>query len=157
VPSPDQGPERFERGTASFEQLAGVAAAVDWIAGLTDSAGSRRERVLAAMGASERYLDDLAAFARHALAGIDGVQVLGAAPRRTSTISFTVRGTSPTDVAAACNRAGVNVWDGDNYAYELMKRFGLGDSGGAVRASLVLYNDRSDVQRLVDAVSQVAA
>jgi selenocysteine lyase/cysteine desulfurase len=68
-----------------------------------------------------------------------------------------VRGVSPADVAAACNRAGVNVWDGDNYAYELMQRFGLGDRGGAVRASLVLYNDRSDVQRLVDAVSRVAS
>ena len=54
------------------------------------------------------------------------------------------------------DRDGVNVWDGDNYAYELMQRFGLGDSGGAVRASLVLYNDRSDVHRLVDAVAQVA-
>ena len=60
VPSPDLGPERFERGTASFEQLAGVAAAVDWIAGLTDAAGSRRQRVLAAMAAIERYLDELA-------------------------------------------------------------------------------------------------
>jgi cysteine desulfurase family protein (TIGR01976 family) len=157
VPSPDAGPERFERGTASFEQLAGVAAAVDWIAGLTDTAGSRRQRVLAAMGAIELYLDELATVARDGLAGIDGVRVLGAAARRTSTISFTVRGVSPADVAAACNRDGVNVWDGDNYAYELMQRFGLGDSGGAVRASLVLYNDRSDVQRLVNAVAQVAA
>jgi cysteine desulfurase family protein (TIGR01976 family) len=157
VPSPDQGPERFERGTASFEQLAGVAAAVDWIAGLTDAAGSRRARVLAAMGAIERYLDELATVARDGLAAIDGVRVLGAAARRTSTISFTVRGVSPADVAAALSRDGVNVWDGDNYAYELIKRFGLADSGGAVRASLVLYNDRSDVQRLIDAVARVAS
>jgi cysteine desulfurase family protein (TIGR01976 family) len=157
VPSPDHGPERFERGTASFEQLAGVAAAVDWIAALTDAAGSRRQRVLAAMGAIERYLDELATVARDGLAGIDGVRLLGCARRRTSTISFTVGGVSPADVAAALIRDGVNVWDGDNYAYELMQRFGLGDSGGAVRASLVLYNDRSDVQRLVDAVTRVAA
>ena len=156
VPSPNQGPERFERGTASFEQLAGVVATVDWIAALTDAVGSRRERVLAAMGAIERYLDELATVARDGLNAIDSVRILGSAPRRTSTISFTVRGVSPADVAAALNRAGVNVWDGDNYAYELMQRFELGDSGGAVRASLVLYNDRSDVQRLVDAVAQVA-
>ena len=157
VPSPDQGPERFERGTASFEQLAGVATAVDWIAGLTDVAGSRRQRVLAAMGAIERYLDELATGARDGLASIDGVRILGSARTRTSTISFTVRGVSPAEVARACNRAGVNVWDGDNYACELMQRFGLADRGGAVRASLVLYNDRSDVQRLIDAVARVAA
>jgi cysteine desulfurase family protein (TIGR01976 family) len=157
VPSPDQGPERFERGTAAFEQLAGIAAAVDWIAGLTDAAGSRRQRVLAAMSAIERYLDELATVARDGLAGIDGVRLLGSARRRTSTISFTVDGVSPADVAAALIRDGINVWDGDNYAYELMQRFGLADSGGAVRASLVLYNDRSDVQRLVDAVERVAS
>ena len=157
VPSPDQGPERFERGTASFEQLAGVAAAIDWIAGLAQAGGSRRQRVLAAMAAIERYLDELAVVARDGLASIDGVRILGSARRRTSTISFTVRGVSPADVASALSRDGVNVWDGDNYAYELMRRFGLGDSGGAVRASLVLYNDRSDVGRLVDAVAQVAA
>ena len=68
-----------------------------------------------------------------------------------------MRDVSPADVAAALNRDGVNVWDGDNYAYELIKRFGLADSGGAIRASLVLYNDHSDVQRLIDAVAQVAS
>ncbi len=46
----------------------------------------------------------------------------------------------------------VAVWDGDNYAYELMGRLGLRDSGGAVRASLVLYNDETDVDRLLEAV-----
>ena len=102
VPSPDQGPERFERGTASFEQLAGVAAAVDWIAGLTDTAGSRRQRVLAAMGAIERYLDELAARRTRRVGGVSTGSG-SSAPRRvrTSTISFTVRGVSPADVAAA--------------------------------------------------------
>jgi len=149
-------PERFERGTPSFEQLAGVAAAVDWIAGLTDATGTRRARVRRAMAAVERHLDGLAASARAGLGGIEGVRVLGRAARRTSTLSFTVDGVAPADVAVALNDRGVNVWDGDNYAYELMDRFGLGDSGGAVRASLVLYNDETDVRRLVEAVAEVA-
>ena len=91
MPSPT-GPGRFERGTASFEQLAGVAAAVDWLAGFTDTPVLAGVGSLAAMGAIERYLDELAAFARDALAGIDGVRILGSARRRTSTISFAVRG-----------------------------------------------------------------
>jgi selenocysteine lyase/cysteine desulfurase len=45
------------------------------------------------------------------------------------------------------------VWDGDNYAYELMNRFGLRDSGGAVRASLVLYNTTADVDRLLEGLA----
>jgi cysteine desulfurase family protein (TIGR01976 family) len=157
VPSSDEGPERFERGTPSFEQLAGVAAAVDWLAGLTDDAGSRRERALAGLAAIERYLDGLAATARSGLEAIDGVQVLGRAARRTSTLSFTVAGVAPAAVAARLGERGVNVWDGDNYAYELMHRFGLGDTGGAVRASLVLYNDEADVQRLLEGIAEIAA
>ncbi len=157
APASDEVPDRFERGTPAFEQLAGVAAAVDWIAGLTESTGTRRTRVLAAMTAVERYLDELAAGAREGLQGIDGVDVLGRADHRTSTISFTVQGVAPATVAAALGERGINVWDGDNYAYELMHRFGLADSGGAVRVSLVLYNDDADVRRLVDAVAELAA
>ena len=49
----------------------------------------------------------------------------------------------------------MSVWNGDNYAYELMGRFGLQDSGGAVRASLVLYNTAADVDRLLEAVAEL--
>ena len=53
-------PERFERGTAPFADLAGVAAAVDHLAAFADaSGGSRRERVLAAMAAVEQYEQEL--------------------------------------------------------------------------------------------------
>ena len=48
------------------------------------------------------------------------------------------------------------MWDGDNYAYELIGRLGLRDSGGAVRASLVLYNDAADVDRLLQAVAELS-
>ena len=51
---------------------------------------------------------------------------------------------------------GIAVWAGDNYAYELMRRFGLGDSGGAIRASIVLYNDQDDVDRLLEALTALA-
>ena len=36
-----------------------------------------------------------------------------------------------------------------------MGRFGLRDSGGAVRASLVLYNTAADVDRLLTAVAEL--
>jgi selenocysteine lyase/cysteine desulfurase len=48
------------------------------------------------------------------------------------------------------------VWSGDNYAWELTGAFGLRDSGGAVRAGLVHYNDESDVDRLLAAVAELA-
>jgi len=156
VPAPDSVPERFERGTPPFELMAGVTAAVDWIAGLTATRGGRRERILAAMNATERHLAELLARALNGLSEIAGVRVLGAPARRTSTISFVVDGQRPNAVARQLAAQDIAVWDGDNYAHELMRRFGLGDSGGAVRASFVLYNDVADVDRLVEAVARLA-
>ncbi len=156
VPAPDSVPERFERGTPPFELMAGVTAAVDWIAGLTATGGDRRERILAAMQAAEHHLAELLARALGGLSGITGVRVLGTPARRTSTISFVVDGHRPNAVARQLAAQGIAVWDGDNYARELMQRFGLGESGGAIRASLVLYNDVADVDRLVEAVTRLA-
>ena len=156
VPAPDAVPDRFERGTPPFELLAGVTAAIDWIAGLTDAPDDRRERVVTALTAVEEYLTTLLEHALEGLEGIAGVRLLGAARRRTSTISFVVAGKHPEEVARRLAAGGIAVWDGDNYAYELMHRFGLRDSGGAIRASIVLYNDRDDVDRLVEAVAEIA-
>ncbi|MGO9905357.1 MAG: cysteine desulfurase-like protein [Solirubrobacteraceae bacterium] len=156
VPAPDAVPDRFERGTPPFELLAGVTAAIDWVAALTDAPGDRRERVVTALTAVEEYLTTLLEHALEGLEGIAGVRLLGAARRRTSTISFVVAGKHPEEVARRLAAGGIAVWDGDNYAYELMHRFGLRDSGGAIRASIVLYNDRDDVDRLVEAVAAIA-
>jgi cysteine desulfurase family protein (TIGR01976 family) len=157
APSSSAVPERFERGTPAFELLAGIVATVDWLAGLTDARGTRRERVLAAMAAIEQRLGGLLARMLDGLQGIEGVRVLPAAARRTSTVSFLVDGRAPSAVTAALADAGVAVWAGDNYAYELMHRFGLAQSGGATRASLVLYNDESDVDRFLAAVQALGA
>lgn len=157
VPAPDASPARFERGTPPFELLAGVHAAIDWLAGLTDAPGSRRERLLATFTALDATLHELLTRLLDGLARIDGVRVLGAARRRTPTVSFVLDGYRPAELAAELAERGIDVWAGDNYAYELMRRFGLAETGGAVRASIVLYNTAEDVDRLLDAVAELAA
>lgn len=157
VPAPDAVPERFERGTPPFELLAGVAAAIDWLAGLSSAVGDRRRRLHAAVSAIEGHLDTLLQRALQGLGEIPSVRVLGSPRRRTSTISFLVDGHPPQEVARRLAERGISVWDGDNYAYELMDRFGLRESGGAVRASIVLYNDEDDVDRLVGGVAEISS
>jgi cysteine desulfurase family protein (TIGR01976 family) len=156
VPAPDRVPDRFERGTPPFELLAGVRAAIDWIAGLTDAAGPRRARLAAAFAAFEQASGALLERMLDGLAAIEGVRLLGAPRVRTPTVSFLVDGRTPAEVADALARRDVAVWAGDNYAYELMRRFGLDRSGGAVRASIVLYNSADDVDRFLEAVAGVA-
>ena len=159
APSSDEVPARFERGTLPFADLAGVAAAVEHLASLAPGAasgGSRRERLPASMTAVEEY--EMALFARllDGLGAMSHVTLYGKAARRTPTAFFTVAGLTPRKVASRLAARGVNVWNGDNYAYELCDALGL-EPDGAVRAGLVHYNDASDVDRLLAGVGELAS
>jgi cysteine desulfurase family protein (TIGR01976 family) len=161
APAPAGVPGRFERGTAAFADLAGVAAAVEHLASLapgpgTSPGGSRRQRVLASMAAVEDYETRLFARLLDGLDAMEHVTSYGRAARRAPTAFFTVAGQTPKQVAEHLAARQVNVWNGDNYAWELAGALGLRDSGGAVRAGLVHYNDQADVDRLLTAVAELA-
>ncbi len=156
VPASEEVPERFEYGTPPFADLAGVTAAVEHLAGLDDAAtGTRRERILASMAAAEEHEQRLFADLLGGLDGMRHVTTYGKAARRTATAYFTVAGLTPRQVAEHLASRHVNVWDGDNYAWELTGALGIRDSGCAVRAGLVHYNDDSDVSRLLAAVAEL--
>jgi cysteine desulfurase family protein (TIGR01976 family) len=156
-PAPGTVPDRFEQGTPPFADLAGVTAAVEHLASLAGpAAGTRRERVLAAMAAAQNHEQALFQVLLDGLGAIDQVTLYGKAPHRTATAYFTVAGRTPAEVASHLAKRKVNVWNGHNYAWELTAVLGIRDAGSAVRAGLVHYNDRSDVDRLIAAVAEIA-
>ncbi len=156
APSSDDVPERFELGTLPFADLAGVTAAVNHLAGLEGGCeGTRRERVLASMAAVEDYEAGLFARMLNGLAAMSHVTLYGKAAGRAPTAFFTVAGLTPRAIAESLAARKVNVWNGNNYAYELCNALGLGPDG-AVRAGLVHYNDESDVERLLACLDDLA-
>jgi selenocysteine lyase/cysteine desulfurase len=155
LPSTEKVPERFELGTLPYEMLAGVTAAVDFIAGLAAGDGSRRERVLSSMRALEDSEDRLFARMLSGLRAIDGVRTYGAPARRTPTVLFTVDGVDPGDVYEHLAARGVNAPASSFYAVEASRWIGLGDTGG-VRAGLAPYTSDDDVDRLLAGVAEVA-
>jgi cysteine desulfurase family protein (TIGR01976 family) len=158
APSPGDVPERFETGTAAFADLAGVTAAVEHLASLAPgAAGTRRERLVASMTAVEAYELELFDHLHGGLDKLDHVTTYGRAARRTATAFFTVAGRAPAEVAEHLAERRVNVWAGNMYAWELVGLLGIRESGGGVRAGLVHYNDRSDVDRLLDGVAELAS
>jgi len=175
-PSPDEVPDRFEWGTPSYPNLAGVTAAVQHLASLTDLGGAARPGAGGEPGSGEadaggghdlraRLLSAMAAVEQHEselfgvlLAGLDSmphVRTYGRAAKRTATAYFTVAGLTPRQVAEHLALHKINVWDGDNYAWELTGVLGIRDSGSAVRAGLVHYNDSTEVDRLLEAVAEL--
>jgi cysteine desulfurase family protein (TIGR01976 family) len=160
APAPAGVPGRFERGTAAFADLAGVVAAVEHLASLGRGpdlvVATRRQRLLASMAAVEEYETGLFSGLFDGLDAMEHVTSYGRAALRAPTAFFTVAGQTPRQVAEHLAARQVNVWNGDNYAWELAGALGLRDSGGAVRAGLVHYNDQADVDRLLAAVAELA-
>jgi cysteine desulfurase family protein (TIGR01976 family) len=156
--SADTVPDRFERGTLPFADLAGVTAAVEHLASLDDAvSGTRRERVLGSMSAAHEHEQELFAVLLGGLDSMEHVTTYGKAAKRTATAYFTVAGSTPLQVAEHLAMRQVNVWNGHNYAWELTRVLGIRDKGSAVRAGLVHYNDRSDITRLLAAVAELGS
>jgi len=153
LPSTDVVPERFEFGTLPYESLAGVTAAVDFLAGLAgDTAGDRRERLSRSFAALERHEAALLARLESGLAGLGGITLHSRAPHRTPLVLFSVDGVPAPEVADRLAAAGVNAPNGTFYAVECARVLGLGPDG-AVRAGTAPYTDDTDVDRLLDALS----
>jgi cysteine desulfurase family protein (TIGR01976 family) len=145
-PAAETGPGRIETGMPNFEGIAGVEAAARFLLeeGIDDVAAA--EAIV-----FEPLLTGLQA--------IDGVTVYGPAGMegRTPTAAFTVRGRSPYEVATALAAERVAVWDGHNYAVEVVESLELASTGGVVRAGLARYIEHDDVQRLLRVVDRLAA
>ena len=131
---------RFETGTQPFELLAGFVAAVEYVESIGWPAIQAHERAL-----GERFLDGLP----------DGVTLFGKPTMdgRVPTFMFTVDGHAPDDVGRRLGEQGIALWPGNYYALEVLRRLGLEDSGGAVRAGFVHYNTDDEVDRLLEALA----
>lgn len=150
---------RFETGTQSHEAIAGMTAAVDYLASLGHGE-SRCERLDAAYAAIRSHEDALAA---RFLAGIDGMDHIALhglrdperLDERVATFSFTVDGAPPADVARRLAQQGIAVWDGNFYALSASEALGLEAGGGAVRAGFLHYTTPAEVDRLVGALGEL--
>jgi cysteine desulfurase family protein (TIGR01976 family) len=141
-PADYPGARRFETGTPSFETIAGVAAAAEFL--MEDPEPTEHEQGLIAR------LED-------GLRSLPGITVYAPDPadERSPTTIFNVGDRDPEDVARHLAGRQVSVWSGDSYARELIAALGLTARGGAVRASLVRYNDDTDVDRLLEAIAEL--
>ncbi len=151
-PAPDEAPDRWETGTQSFESLAGVTAAVDYLASLGAGA-SRRDRLTDAMTRIGEHEAMLAQRFLDGIAGLPGIRLFGTSEvkRRAPIFAVAIDNRHPDEVAAELGAEGVFVWSGDYYAVEVMERLGRSESG-LVRVGFVHYNTRDEVDRVLAAL-----
>jgi cysteine desulfurase family protein (TIGR01976 family) len=155
-PAPADAPDKWETGTQSFESLAGVAAAVDYIASLGEGV-DRRERIVSAY---KNIHEHETVLANRFLAGIKAllnVTLFGriSGEGRTATFAIDVAGVSSAIVSEALGDEGCFVWSGDYYAYEVMHRLGKAPEG-LVRIGFVHYNTEEEVDRVLAELSKMS-
>ncbi len=132
---------RHETGTLAHELLAGFVAAADYLRSIGFDAIVAHEREL-----GERFLGGLPPSCR-----LYGLPTMAG---RVPTFAFNVEGRSPREVAEFLGVRELAVWHGNYYAVEIMERLGLAD--GAVRAGIVHYNTAAEVERLLEALAELA-
>lgn len=174
-PAAPNPPWKFETGTLNHEGLAGVTAAINYLAGLGREYGrhlnpelaaklqaysGRRQELKQAMHAIAAYERPLFAYMMQEIRQIPGVTVYGLTDptefdERCPTLAFTRHGFTPRQIAAYLGNRGIFVWDGNYYALSVTERLGLEESGGMVRVGLAHYNTQEEVDRLLNALREM--
>jgi cysteine desulfurase family protein (TIGR01976 family) len=152
-------PYRIETGTPNHAALAGVKAAIEYIASWGQGA-TLRERAVAAMSEIAAYEHGVGTYYCKQVRTIPGVTVWGpdfSSPHRAPTVSITIDGVTPAEIAKRAGNAGLNVWDGDFYAVRASEVLGLAERGGVLRTGICMYNLREEVDRLLAVLSEIAA
>lgn len=165
-PAPNNPPGKWMTGTQNHEGIAGALGALEHFEWLADQfadtqkqslakAGltGRRLNLTAAMTAIRAYEFELSRALIEAIEAVPGTRIHGLTDmkrldERVPTVSFTLEGKHPREIAEALGKDGVYVWDGNYYALAVTERLGIESSGGMVRIGAVHYNTIGEVEIL---------
>lgn len=154
-PAPDWSPERAETGTQNHEAIAGIGATIDFLATLSGEGGTRRERLARTFAELHTRGEAQMRMLWDGLASLPRVRVYGPPPsqQRTPTVSFTIDGIHPDDIARRLAAAALFCSNGDFYAATCIER--LGCPHGIVRVGCACYTTDDEVVRLVEEVDAI--
>jgi cysteine desulfurase/selenocysteine lyase len=131
-------PYKFEAGTPNISGAVGLAAALDYVEGLS----------LPAIAAHEAQLLELAT---QALGQLPDIELIGTAAHKASVLSFIMKGVHAHDLGTILDAEGVAVRTGHHCAMPVMSFFGV---PATARASFACYNNEADVAALVAALKR---
>ena len=163
-PASDVIPDRWETGTQNHEGLAGVTAAIEYLADLgrlvSPQVSNRRGAVFAAMTAIRHSGEQLCQVLIEGLLQLPGITVYGiTAPEqilwRLPTVAIRMTKHPPAAMAKTLGEQGIFTWHGNFYALNLTQRLGVEDQGGLLRIGLVHYNTLAEINRLLAALADM--
>ena len=132
------GAAKFEAGTPAIAEVIALGVAIDYISNIGLSNIAAHEAAL---------LTNMTA----QLNDIEGLTIYGTAPNKVSVMSFTADWAHTSDIAMILDQCNVAVRTGHHCCMPLMERFGI---DGTVRASLGLYSNENDIDKLVSGLNK---
>ena len=157
-PATNVGPGRFETGTQSFEGLAGVIAAVDYLAQLGDPADSLRSRLEQSYALYNKHESQLSEYFLKRLSDLEGAKLYGKTEfdsnLRTPTFAITFEDHSPEFIAKKLGEHNICVWNGHFYALGLVKQLGI-EEQGVVRIGCMHYNSIDEIDLLFNVLEGI--
>jgi cysteine desulfurase family protein (TIGR01976 family) len=157
-PAGEEPPHKFETGTLSHEGMAGTLGAIEYLEQF-GKGRTRAERIASAWEAMAEHEHAITLKLIEGLKTFKGLTIRGitsanAMHRRVPTVSFTIEGHHPNDLAQGFARDNIFVWSGHNYAIEPVSRLGLMEKGGVLRVGLAHYNTEEEVDALLSSLTR---
>jgi cysteine desulfurase family protein (TIGR01976 family) len=159
----DKVPAKLEPGNANYELAYSLTAVRDYLAGLGSQSlpdtASTRDKIEAAFDSITEHECALGEKLLLYLRSRNDVKIIGRQrgddPDSVPTISFTVDGRDPAEIARMLERFNIAARFGDFHARRLIEHLGLAESNGVIRISLVHYNTPEEVDRLITALEEI--
>ncbi len=172
-PASDELPYKFETGTQNHEGIAGVLGALEYLEWLGTQFGAdhasawgeagfsgRRLNLKKGMSAMQAYESELSKKLIGIVESVKGTRIYGVTDlkrldERVPTVSFTVQGKDPEQIAKAIGDENIYVWNGHNYALAVVERLGLLEAGGMIRVGPVHYNTLDELTKFGEVLEKV--
>jgi cysteine desulfurase family protein (TIGR01976 family) len=173
-PASNELPYKFETGTQNHEGIAGVLGALEYLEWLGKQFGAdyassweeagftgRKLELKKGMSAMHAYEAELSKKLIGIVESVPGTRIYGVTDlnrleERVPTVSFTVEGKDPEQLAGAIGRENIYVWNGHNYALAVVERLGLLEAGGMIRVGPVHYNTLDELEKFGEVLEKVA-
>ena len=172
-PASDELPYKFETGTQNHEGIAGVLGALEYFEWMANQFGDehvqawkdagfsgRRLVLKQAMSVMQEYETELSRALIQAIESVPGTRVHGVTDldrlsERVPTVSFTLAGRRPEEIAEELGKQNIYVWNGHNYALAIVERMGLLEAGGMIRVGPVHYNTLDEIEQFREVLNNI--
>lgn len=173
-PASNELPYKFETGTQNHEGIAGVLGALEYLEWLGKQFGAdqaqawkdtgftgRKLELKKGMSAMHAYESELSKALIKIVESVPGTRIYGVTDmnrlaERVPTVSFTLEGKDPEQLADAIGKENIYVWNGHNYALAIVERLGLLEAGGMIRVGPVHYNTMDELEKFGEVLKKVA-